>query len=273
MTTASLYLPAAGQTVTGDDGETTYTIDELAAYTKVPSRTIRFYQARGILDRPKRVGRKAVYTGDHVARLELIARLQDRGMRLRGMKQLLARKDSDAAVSHWLGLSEKLTEPWSEDRATVVDAAELERLIGDRPDGTLASLVDVGLVERRDDAPGSYFLRSQGLLEVALKLLDAGLMARDLAAIEPMLRAGLRSAAADIVEHLSTHTDLAQDDASLSAALDALRTEGANAVSIIFAQEIEQTLRGLLEAGGGKAAGRVRRQARRARRKSRRDDS
>ena len=48
------------------DGTTTFTIDELAALTKVPSRTIRFYQARGILDRPERVGRKAVYTRAHV---------------------------------------------------------------------------------------------------------------------------------------------------------------------------------------------------------------
>src|ERR1700728_2599145 len=59
-----------------------HTIDDLAALTRVPSRTIRFYQAKGVLPRPELRGRVAYYGPAHVQRLELIASLQDRGLRI-----------------------------------------------------------------------------------------------------------------------------------------------------------------------------------------------
>ncbi|MDP6080909.1 MAG: AMP-binding protein, partial [Arenicellales bacterium] len=49
--------------------ELEYTIDELAAETQVPSRTIRFYQSKKALPAPERRGRKAVYTAEHAERL------------------------------------------------------------------------------------------------------------------------------------------------------------------------------------------------------------
>ena len=49
-----------------------YSIDELAAHTGIPSRTIRFYQSKGALPTPERRGRKAFYTNAHVERLALI---------------------------------------------------------------------------------------------------------------------------------------------------------------------------------------------------------
>ena len=48
-----------------------YTIDELASVAKVPSRTIRFYQARGALMPPEIRGRVAIYGNGHVERLKL----------------------------------------------------------------------------------------------------------------------------------------------------------------------------------------------------------
>lgn len=227
----------------------TYTIDELAAVTKVPSRTIRFYQARGLLDSPRRIGRKAFYTAAHIARLDVIGKLQDRGLRIRGMKQLLSRGDSDEAVARWLGLSDRLTVPWSDDQPRAMDEAELTALIGDRSPGTLAALVDAGLVARREDAPGTYDVASPGLLDVALRLLDAGLSVRDLAAIEPMLRDNMRRAAEQMIDYIARRSDLGRDEGRLAGALDALREQGCNAVGIIFAHEIEHTLRRLVEQG------------------------
>ena len=51
------------------------TIDELAAASKVASRTIRFYQSRGALMPPAIKGRVAYYGQPHVERLKLIAQL------------------------------------------------------------------------------------------------------------------------------------------------------------------------------------------------------
>ena len=69
-----------------EQDEATYTIDQLAALTGVPSRTIRFYQSKGALPAPVRRGRKAYYGSSHVERLELIARLQDRGLQIRAIR-------------------------------------------------------------------------------------------------------------------------------------------------------------------------------------------
>src|SRR5690606_19593317 len=46
-------------------GVSSMTIDELAAQTGVPTRTIRFYQARGALMRPEIRGRVAYYGDAH----------------------------------------------------------------------------------------------------------------------------------------------------------------------------------------------------------------
>ena len=43
-----------------------YTIDELAAASHVPSRTIRFYQSKGVLMAPQIKGRVAFYGDEHV---------------------------------------------------------------------------------------------------------------------------------------------------------------------------------------------------------------
>jgi len=235
----------------GEETVTTYTIDELAAKTNVPSRTIRFYQAKQILDRPKRKGRVAAYTDEHADRLELIAKLQDRGLRIRGMKQLLGRPDADEAVKQWLGLSDKLSTPWTDDRARVMDESEMTALIGERPSGTLAAVLRAGLAERREDAPHTFLVSSPGLLDVALRLVDSGLSVDVLEQLQPILRDGLRDSAEGVVDYFVERGGLeeAGGEEDLTKALDALRTFGTQAVSIIFAQEIERTLNGLLEEG------------------------
>jgi DNA-binding transcriptional MerR regulator len=243
------------------DSTPTYSIDELAAKTNVASRTIRFYQGKGILDKPRRQGRKAFYTEDHITRLKLIAQLQDRGLRIRGMRQLLARGDSETAVSEWLGLSDKLSEPWSKERALALDEGAMTKLIGERPAGTLAAVLRSGLAERRDEPPKTYFIPSPGLLDVALRLLDSGLSLEVLATLEPILRDGLRHAAEGVVDYFLEEGDLGKpgDEDKLTSALDALRVQGANAVSIIFAQEIERTLGSLIEDGAPSKRSRRRR--------------
>jgi MerR HTH family regulatory protein len=51
--------------------EAELTIDELAADSRIPSRTIRFYQQKGVLLPPVIKGRVAYYGPRHKERLEL----------------------------------------------------------------------------------------------------------------------------------------------------------------------------------------------------------
>lgn len=234
------------------EDEVSYTIDELAAATKVPSRTIRFYQGQKILEPPERKGRVAVYTDRHVKRLELIAQLQDRGLQIRGMKQLLSRSDSDTAVSQWLGLSDRLSSPSTEDRPRVVDKSQLASIIGDRPAGTLSALEQARLVERREDAPATVLIPSPGLLEASLRLMDAGLPLDVTTNIEPILREGLRETVEEVVDYFleSKTLDSTGGEEKLNEAIDALRANGLEVMSILFAQEVERALNELLEQGG-----------------------
>ena len=76
------------------------TIDELSALTQVSSRTIRFYQAKGALPRPTIRGRVAFYDDTHVERLKLIAELQDRGLRIKAIKDLVQKLDRGELEGH-----------------------------------------------------------------------------------------------------------------------------------------------------------------------------
>ncbi|HEY3835959.1 MAG TPA: helix-turn-helix domain-containing protein [Bryobacteraceae bacterium] len=58
------------------------TLAELSETSGVPARTIRFYISRGLLEGPVKAGRGAVYTGQHLARLEQIKKLQNEGRML-----------------------------------------------------------------------------------------------------------------------------------------------------------------------------------------------
>jgi DNA-binding transcriptional MerR regulator len=58
------------------------TLAELSEASGIPARTIRFYIARGLLDGPLKAGRGAVYTAEHLARLEKIKNMQAEGRML-----------------------------------------------------------------------------------------------------------------------------------------------------------------------------------------------
>jgi DNA-binding transcriptional MerR regulator len=58
------------------------TLAELSEESGIPARTIRFYIARQLLKGPVKAGRGAVYTEEHLARLEKIKELQAEGRML-----------------------------------------------------------------------------------------------------------------------------------------------------------------------------------------------
>jgi DNA-binding transcriptional MerR regulator len=157
--------PPAPEAPDGDAGTHAYSVDELAAATRVPSRTIRFYQSKGVLPRPARRGRVALYDDRHIERLRLIGELQDRGLRLRAVRHLLREDSGDARLlSGCLGVAESLEKPWSDDRPRTVNQEELEELVGTRPPGTIASLIRFDVVERLPArAAPSYRIASPGL--------------------------------------------------------------------------------------------------------------
>lgn len=59
-----------------------YSLLELSEKSGIPPRTIRYYISKTLLMGPAEVGRNAVYTDNHLARLEEIQVLKQKGMSL-----------------------------------------------------------------------------------------------------------------------------------------------------------------------------------------------
>src|SRR5688572_1609725 len=87
-----------------DEPLQTWSIDELSALAALPVRTIREYQTLGILPAPRREGRVGLYGSSHVRRLQLVARLRERGYSLAGIGDLLGSWSSGSDLGEVLGL-------------------------------------------------------------------------------------------------------------------------------------------------------------------------
>jgi DNA-binding transcriptional MerR regulator len=68
-----------------------YRVEEIAAAAGVRVDTLRFYQGRGLIPAPTRVGRVAIYGEKHLERLRRIRSLQRQGFTLAQIRQVLER--------------------------------------------------------------------------------------------------------------------------------------------------------------------------------------
>jgi DNA-binding transcriptional MerR regulator len=107
MTAADTPDPArigpAGTNTAADDP---LTIDDLARQVTLPVRTIREYHTMRLLPPPERRGRVGLYGPRHVERLRLIARLQQRGYSLAGIRDLLGAWESGTDLTTLLGVDQ-----------------------------------------------------------------------------------------------------------------------------------------------------------------------
>jgi DNA-binding transcriptional MerR regulator len=245
-----------------------YTIDELSAVTRVPSRTVRFYQSKGALTPPEIRGRVAYYNQAHVERLKLIAQLQDRGLRIdaiRGLVKSMERGEVD--IAEWLGVEQQLQASWSQDQARTVTEAELYQLAGsDRP-GLIADLTRVKLIERRGDV---YLVESPALLSIAMKLEAVGIDQDSAAEAATIVRKHLGRAIAELSEFLvgrarDGHLDISQP----TKLFQALRPLSAEAIRILFGKQADEGMRRLVASGSLTSLSTERHHRRRLRRRER----
>jgi DNA-binding transcriptional MerR regulator len=155
----------------GIGGPDEWSVDELARRAQLPVRTIREYQTLGVLPPPRRRGRVGIYGASHLARLELVGRLQARGYSLASIRDLLGAWRDGADLGEVLGLDPDqlvhLDEPGVpatlDQLATVVPS-----LVPDRLD----ELLTTGAVEAC--GPDRYCIPSPSLLQLAVDALGAG---------------------------------------------------------------------------------------------------
>ena len=245
-----------------DPGDDTLTIDELAAASRVPSRTIRFYQSRGALQTPQIRGRVAYYGNHHVERLKLIAQLSDRGLRIDAIGDLMKRIDrGEVDLAEWLGVEQEMQAPWGADQPRTVTEAELYDIVGSRRPGLLADLTRAEIVERKGDV---YLVGSPALLAIAIKLETVGIDLETATKASAILRKHLGRAVNELVDLFVGRVRDGQLGITDAGKLfGAFRTVGVDAVRLLFAREMEGELRKLL------ASGKLAQLSARARRKKR----
>jgi DNA-binding transcriptional MerR regulator len=151
-----------------------YRVDELAGRGGVSVDTVRFYQAKGLLEAPERDGRLAYYSDDHLRALGRIRDLKAQGFSLASIKRFLA-GELDAADEALVAV---LARPPTgaggpDDEALTLD--ELAERTGVSP-ALLVAIEREGLLtpEVRDGAV-TYSTADAGAVAAGLQLLEAGL--------------------------------------------------------------------------------------------------
>jgi DNA-binding transcriptional MerR regulator len=225
-----------------------YTIDQLAGAARVPSRTIRFYQSRGALMAPEIRGRVAYYSATHLERLKLIAQLQDRGLRMDAIRDLVSSIDrGEVDLAEWLGVEQQMQASWANDQPRTVSESELLALCGKARPGLVADLVRIGLVERRGEV---YLLESPALLGIAMKLEAVGVELVMAHAAADIVRKHVERAVSELIELFIRRAKEGELTlAEPAKLLAALRPIGLEAVRIIFGRAMESGLRKLVESG------------------------
>lgn len=148
------------------------TLEELATRSGLAVRTIRFYTGRGILPAPVRRGRSAVYTADHLARLELVRELQAHGFTLAAIESYLARLPENA-TPETIALHRTLLAPWMPDLPESMTRSELEARAGRALTAEdLDTLETLGTV--KPDGKQRYRV-AVAHLSVSVSILDLGL--------------------------------------------------------------------------------------------------
>ena len=98
-----------------------YSIHDLATLASVPTRTVRFYIAQGLLDRPFGAKRGAWYEDRHLQQLLLIRRWTDAGLSLDRVRELQAGSPEEAPPRP---VKPGMVEVWS--RVTLADGLEVQ---------------------------------------------------------------------------------------------------------------------------------------------------
>lgn len=153
-------------------------IDELAQEAGLPTSTLRLYRHRGLLPPPRLEGRVGWYGQDHRDRLALIARLQEQGHSLAGIKQLVDSWDEGGDLAAVVGVESGLVALLGGSASTRLTIGELaQRLPQDAADpATLLAAAQAGLVELQDD--GTVVVPDARFLELGAAVGRIGIASR-----------------------------------------------------------------------------------------------
>lgn len=153
---------------------TEMTIDELARAAEVVVSTVRLYQNKGLLEPPTKRGRVGFYGAAHLARLRLIAHLQDRGFSLASIKELVDGMDRGESLRAVLGLGDAPSTwtPEDHERMPIGELAGFLPQVEFTP-AMVARVMGLGLVDFGEDST-EVVVRSPAFLHIGSQLAELG---------------------------------------------------------------------------------------------------
>jgi len=134
---------------------TEYRIDDLAREAGTTTRNVRGYQDRGLLPRPIRRGRIAIYSDVHLERLRVINNLLRRGFTTRHIADFFTGMQRGDGLADVLGLEDAVSVPWSSTHTSTMTAIELKELLHTANPRHLARLAEFGLIAENTDTSGA----------------------------------------------------------------------------------------------------------------------
>src|SRR3954447_12019478 len=174
------------------------TIDELAREVGMTVRNVRAYRSRGLLPEPELRGRKGYYGGDHVARLELIRDLKDRGFNLEAIGQIIERAPGDL-LRQGLDFTRAVVAPRGAETPRVVSGRVFAERWGEQltPE-VVRRATRLGFV--RQVGEDRWEVRSPRLERAAIALSELGIPLEDALEIGMLLRRHSRAVARAYVD-------------------------------------------------------------------------
>jgi DNA-binding transcriptional MerR regulator len=223
------------------------TIDELSRETGLTARNIRAYQSRGLLPPPEVRSRTGYYTGEHVARIQLIQEMQADGFNLRAIERLLA--GSRGGAEQALGFKRAVLSPFGDEQPEFIELEELEeRLGGPFDDKTLRKTEKLGILRPLGD--GRYEVPSPTLLRAGEELVSLGVpLSHALAVAERINRHSRAIADAfvelfmrDVVKPVRERGGTPEDWAAVQDALERVRPLATESLMAGFQQTMTQAV-------------------------------
>jgi DNA-binding transcriptional MerR regulator len=229
-----------------DDAPSRLTIDQLATRTGMTVRNIRAHVTRGLLPPPHMQGRTAYYGAEHVARLELIAALQQQGFNLAAIQRLTA---GPAAPSpeETVAFYRTVLGPWLTEAPEIHEERELAAHFGLLPDPDLTrQLQTLGLLEPLGG--GKVRVLNPTIIRVGRELARLGFATEQLVGVlEVLLAHSSAVSEAFVAMFLQTHWTAYVDAGmppdqlpELARVIQALQPLASQAVVAAFQQEMTQ---------------------------------
>ena len=180
---------------------TEYRIDDLARAAGTTVRNVRGYQDRGLIPRPIRRGRIAIYTEQHLSRLKVINDLLRRGFTMSHIGEFLSGLQRGDDLVEVLGLKDLITEPIQRTPSQQVPAGELFDFLGTSDPDVLGQLQDAGLIEPLgDDAePAAYLVKDTETFDAYRSMMDIGIPLKYILGLQRQLDEELHTVAKTLI--------------------------------------------------------------------------